>query len=93
VSVLPALNVNQYPDLDRFATAIRERLCAHSAGKLKHDNLPRTVAATEAVEIVREIDGVLQNRTSNVENIQFTDVPRVSVVPALQMNASGPVQS
>jgi len=66
VSVIPALNVNQDPDLDRFATAIRERLCGHSAKELKQDGLLREVTATEAAGIVREIDGVLEKRSSNV---------------------------
>lgn len=66
VSVLPALNINQDPDLDRFATAVRERLCVYSAKELKQDNLLREVTATEAAGIVREIDGVLEKRSSNV---------------------------
>lgn len=74
MAVLPALNLKQYPDLDRFATAPRGRLCAHSARELKQDNLPRTVVANQAVEIVREIDGVLLNRSSNVEDMKLTDV-------------------
>lgn len=64
VSVLPHLNVNQDPDLERFASAIRERLCAYSAKELKQDNLLRTVTAIEAAGIVRAIDDVLQSRSA-----------------------------
>jgi hypothetical protein len=66
VSVLPALNVNQDPDLDRFASQIRDRLCAHSAKELKKDDQLRRDTASQASEIAAEIDSVLGGRRSNV---------------------------
>ncbi len=66
VSVLPALNVNQDPDLDRFASQIRDRLCAHSAKELKKDDQLRSNTASQASEIAAEIDSVLGGRRSNV---------------------------
>ena len=66
VSVLPALNVTQDPDLDRFASQIRDRLCVHSAKELKKDNLLRSDTASQAAEIVAEIDSVLGGRRSNI---------------------------
>lgn len=66
VSVLPALNVNQDPDLDRFASQIRDRLCAHSAKELKKDDQLRSNTASQASEIAAEIDSVLGGRRSSV---------------------------
>lgn len=66
VSILPALNVDQDPDLDRFASQIRDRLCAHSAKELKKDDQLRSDTASQAAEIVAEIDSVLGGRPSNV---------------------------
>jgi hypothetical protein len=64
VSLLPQLNVNQDPDLERFALQIRGKLCNYTAQDLKkHDEL-RTVTATEAAGIVAEIDEVLESRRS-----------------------------
>jgi hypothetical protein len=66
VSVLPALNVNQDPDLDRFASQIRDRLCVHSAKELKKDDQLRSDTASQAAEIAAEIDSVLGGRRNNV---------------------------
>ena len=38
VSLLPQLNVNQDPDLERFAPQIRDRLCNYTARDLKKDD-------------------------------------------------------
>ena len=64
VSLLPQLNVNQDPDLERFATQIRARLCNYTAQDLKKDDLLRTSTAAEAAGIVAEMDEVLESRLS-----------------------------
>jgi hypothetical protein len=64
VSLLPQLNVNQDPDLERFALQIRDRLCNYTAQDLKKDDELRTSTAAEAAGIVAEIDQVLESRRS-----------------------------
>jgi hypothetical protein len=77
--ILPRLNVNGDADLNRFAEQIRQRLCNHSAQDLKKHDLLRVTAATDAANIVAQMDGVLRDReaattpgageTSTVESI------------------------
>jgi len=62
VELLPHLNVNNDADLNRFAEQIRQRLCNFSAQDLKKHDLLRVAAATDAAEIVAEIDSVLRDR-------------------------------
>jgi hypothetical protein len=78
VELLPRLNVNGDADLNRFAEQIRQRLCGFTAQDLKRHDLLRVATATDAAEIVAEIDSVLRNReadapegeaTASVENI------------------------
>jgi hypothetical protein len=66
VSLLPRLNVNQDPELDRFAAQIRDRLCSYSAKELKKDDQLRTSTAAEAAGIVAEIDSVLDGRRAGL---------------------------
>jgi hypothetical protein len=64
VSLLPQLNVNRDPDLERFAEQIRDSLCNYTAQDLKkHDTLRATTAA-EAAGIVAKMDKVLESRRS-----------------------------
>jgi hypothetical protein len=60
--ILPRLNVNGDADLNRFAEQIRQRLCNHSAQDLKKHDLLRVTAATDAANIVAQMDGVLRDR-------------------------------
>jgi hypothetical protein len=60
--ILPRLNVNGDADLNRFAEQIRHRLCNHSAQDLKKHDLLRVTAATDAANIVAQMDGVLRDR-------------------------------
>jgi hypothetical protein len=60
--ILPRLNVNGDADLNRFAEQIRQRLCDHSAQDLKKHDLLRVAAATDAANIVAQMDGVLRDR-------------------------------
>jgi hypothetical protein len=78
VELLPRLNVNGDAELNRFAEQARQRLCGFTAQDLKKHDLLRVAAATDAAEIVAEIDNVLRGRevslpeeeaTPSVENI------------------------
>jgi hypothetical protein len=60
--LLPRLNVNQDQDLNRFAMEIRDRLCAFSARELKDDETLRVATATDAAQILSQMDAVLRSR-------------------------------
>jgi len=62
VEILPRLNVNADPDLNRFAEQVKERLCNHSAKDLKKHDLLRVTTAADAANLVAEMDGVLRGR-------------------------------
>jgi len=62
VEILPRLNVNGDAELNRFADQIRQRLCSYSAHDLKKHDLLRVTAATDAANIVAQMDGVLRDR-------------------------------
>jgi hypothetical protein len=64
VSLLPQLNVNQDPDLERFAEQIRDSLCNYTAQDLKKHDTLRATTATEAAGIVAKMDKVLESRRS-----------------------------
>jgi hypothetical protein len=81
VSLLPQLNVNQDPDLERFATQIRARLCNYTAQDLKKDDLLRTSTAAEAAGIVAEMDEVLESRLSQ-SSTEPLEIPEVSDILA-----------
>ena len=81
VSLLPRLNVNQDPDLERFASQIREKLCTYTAQDLKQHDLLRVTTAAEAAGIVAEIDEVLESRRSQ-PNIAQAPEPQVSDILA-----------
>jgi hypothetical protein len=81
VSLLPQLNVNQDPDLERFATQIRARLCSYTAQELKKDDLLRTSTAAEAAGIVAEMDEVLGSRLSQSSTLP-QEMPKVSDILA-----------
>jgi hypothetical protein len=81
VSLLPQLNVNQDPDLERFATQIRARLCNYTAHDLKKDDLLRTSTAAEAAGIVAEMDEVLESRLSQ-SSVEPPAMPEVTDILA-----------
>ena len=62
VEILPRLNVNGDADLNRFADQIKQRLCNYSAQDLKKHDLLRVTTATDAANIVAEMDDVLRGR-------------------------------
>lgn len=66
VALLPQLNVNEDADLNKFAAQVRERLCNYTAHDLKKNEILRAVTATDAAEIVAEMDAVLHSRESEI---------------------------
>jgi hypothetical protein len=64
VTLLPQLNVNQDPDLERFAAQIRDSLCNFTAQDLKKHDILRATTAAEAAGIVAQMDEVLESRRS-----------------------------
>ena len=64
VSLLPQLNVNKDPDLERFAAQIRDSLCNYTAQDLKKHDILRSTTAAEAAGIVAQMDQVLESRRS-----------------------------
>jgi hypothetical protein len=89
VSLLPLLNVNQDPDLDRFATQIRDRLCSYTAHDLKKHDLLRVATAAEAAGIVAEMDEVLRARQpdSTPEEVQLPAVSDILAHMSAYMEA------
>jgi hypothetical protein len=81
VSLLPQLNVNQDPDLERFATQVRERLCNYTAQDLKKHDLLRTSTAAEAAGFVAQMDEVLESRLSQ-SSTERPEMPEVSDILA-----------
>jgi hypothetical protein len=76
VSLLPRLNVNQDPDLERFAEQIRNSLCNSTAQELKKNDSLRNATAVQAAGIVAQMDEVLESRRSHagVEDSEMPDV-------------------
>jgi hypothetical protein len=81
VELLPHLNVNNDADLNRFADQIRQRLCGFTAQDLKKHDLLRVATATDAAEIVAEIDSVLRDREAVVPE-ETPDAPTVDDILA-----------
>jgi hypothetical protein len=81
VELLPHLNVNNDADLNRFADQIRQRLCGFTAQDLKKHGLLRVATASDAAEIVAEIDSVLRDREAGVSE-EIPDAPTVDEILA-----------
>ena len=81
VELLPHLNVNNDTDLNRFADQIRQRLCGFTAQDLKKHDLLRVATATDAAEIVAEIDSVLRDREAGAPE-ETPDAPTVDDILA-----------
>jgi hypothetical protein len=73
VEILPRLNVNGDPDLNRLAAEARQRLCNYSSQDLKKHDLLRVTTATDAADIVAEMDNILRNREAETEPIPVPD--------------------
>jgi hypothetical protein len=65
VELLPRLNVNEDPDLNRLADEVRQRLCNYSSQDLKKHALLRVTTATDAANIVAQMDDILRTREAN----------------------------
>jgi hypothetical protein len=62
VEILPQLNVTRDPDLNRLADEVRQRLCNYSSQDLKKHDLLRVTTATDAADIVAQMDDILRTR-------------------------------
>jgi hypothetical protein len=62
VEILPRLNINGDPDLNRLADEVRQRLCNYSSQDLKKHDLLRVTTATDAADIVAQMDNILRTR-------------------------------
>ncbi len=62
VDLLPRLNVNQDEELNRFAAEIKDRLCSFSAHDLKKNKILRVATASDAAQILSQMDAVLRGR-------------------------------
>ena len=65
VDLLPRLNVNQDQELNRFAAEIKDRLCDFSAHDLKKNEILRVATASDAAQILSQMDAVLRGREQN----------------------------
>ena len=62
VDLLPRLNVNQDEELNRFAAEIKNRLCSSSSHDLKKNEILRVATASDAAQILSQMDAVLRGR-------------------------------
>jgi hypothetical protein len=62
VNLLPKLNVGEDPELNRFASEIRNKLCGFSARDLKTNDVLRVATANDAAALLYEMDAVLRDR-------------------------------
>jgi hypothetical protein len=72
--ILPRLNVNGDPDLDRFANEVRQQLCNHTAQDLKKNESLRVATANDAASIVSRMDDVLRDREGDEQDALPTAV-------------------
>jgi len=77
VDLLPQLNVGQDQELNRFATEIRNRLCAYPAHELKKSDILRVATASDAAALLDEMDNVMRQReqVTAEENIASASGP------------------
>ena len=54
--------MNQDEELNRFAAEIKDRLCNFSAHDLKKNEILRVATATDAAQILSQMDAVLRGR-------------------------------
>ena len=76
VDLLPRLNVNQDEELNRFAAEIKDRLCNFSAHDLKKNEILRVATATDAAQILSQMDAVLRGREQDVSRSRTTSPRR-----------------
>jgi hypothetical protein len=82
VDLLPRLNVNQDEDLNRFAAEIKDRLCNFSAHDLKKNEILRVATATDAVQILSQMDAVLRDRER--DQVESNEPPAPENMPSVE---------
>ena len=76
VDLLTRLNVNQDEELNRFAAEIKSRLCNFSAHELKKNDVLRVTTASDAAQILSQMDGVLRGRERDLVEPEEESTPR-----------------
>jgi hypothetical protein len=76
VDLLPLLNVNQDEDLNRFAAEIKDRLCNFSAHDLKKNEILRVATATDAAQVLSQMDAVLRGREQDSAELNEKSTPQ-----------------
>ena len=76
VDLLPRLNVNQDEELNRFAGEIKSRLCNVSAHELKKNDALRVTTASDAAQILSQMDDVLRAREQDPAESEEEATPR-----------------
>jgi hypothetical protein len=82
VDLLPRLNVNQDEVLNRFAAEIKDRLCNFSAHDLKKNEILRVATATDAAQILSQMDAVLRGREQ--DTAELNEKPRLENAPSVE---------
>ena len=76
VDLLPRLNVSQDDELNRFAAEIKDRLCNVSAHDLKKNEILRVATATDAAQILSQMDAVLRGREQDAADTIDKSTPQ-----------------
>lgn len=82
VDLLPRLNVNQDEELNRFSTEIKDRLCNFSAHDLKKNEILRVATASDAAQILSQMDAVLRGREH--ASIESNESPAPEIMPSVE---------
>ena len=82
VDLLPRLNVNQDEELNRFAAEIKDRLCNFSAHDLKKNEILRVATASDAAQILSQMDAILRGREQ--DSAEPNEKPRLENAPSVE---------
>ena len=82
VDLLPRLNVNQDEELNRFAAEIKDRLCSFSAHDLKKNDILRVATASDAAQILSQMDAVLRDREHG--SVESNGLPAPETMPSVE---------
>ena len=82
VDLLPRLNVNQDEELNRFAAEIKDRLCSFSAHDLKKNEILRVATASDAAQILSQMDAVLRDREHG--SVESNGLPAPETMPSVE---------
>jgi hypothetical protein len=67
---------NQDEELNRFATEIKDRLCNFSAHDLRKNEILRVATATDATQILSQMDAVLRGRERDAADTNDKSTPQ-----------------